>query len=100
MGSLPKLMYRPNLSRREVFLCHFKVSQLKIGVCGGCWGGEAGWIFPIAPISLVKSPLSSLQAFPLSRFNKLPQPNLLFKNLWKMYVKVKRVYCTEEGSSL
>lgn len=80
------------------FLCNCKRSQLKKGVLMG--RGQVEWIFSTAPISLVKSPLLSLPAFPLSRFNKLPQPNLLFKNLWKMYVKVKRVHCAEKGSSL
>lgn len=73
------------------------------GVGGGRWEQGVGrWsgYFSTAPVSSVKLLLSSLQTFPLSRFNKLPEPDLLFKNLWKMYVKVKRVHCAEKGSSL
>ena len=46
VGSLPKLMYRPNLLMGEVSFCSFKASQLKIGV-GTVWGGGRwGGCFP------------------------------------------------------
>lgn len=110
MGSLPKLMYGPNLRRGEVVSSPALKDHSSGYMGGGAREGRAGQVERTLPKGTspfaekrkkkLNLPFSSLQAFFLSHFNKLPQPNLLFKNLWKMYVKVKRVHCAEKGSSL